>query len=52
MSTTLLVIFMRLVVAIGAVLGLGMCFFSSVHGDWPIAMISAAIYAFSLVMLS
>lgn len=43
---------LRVVVAIGAIFGLSMCFFSSVHGDWKIALISAFVYAFSLVMVA
>jgi hypothetical protein len=31
---------------------LGMCFYSSVHGDWRIALISLVVYVFSLIMLS
>jgi hypothetical protein len=43
---------MRWVLAAGAVSGLGMCLYSSVHNDWPIALISFGLYSFSLVMLS
>ena len=43
---------LRVIVFGGVVFGLGMCFYSSVHGDWPIALISFAVYSFSLVMLS
>jgi hypothetical protein len=47
-----LTMIMRIVLATGAISGLGMCLYSSVHSDWPIAFISFAVYAFSLVMLS
>ena len=43
---------MRVVLASGAIFGLLMCLYSSVHSDWPIALISFAVYSFSLVMLS
>jgi hypothetical protein len=43
---------MRWVLAAGAISGLSMCLYSSVHGDWPIALISLGVYAFSFVMLS
>ena len=52
MITALLLIALRAVLAVGAVLGLGMCFWASVHGDWRVALISLVVYAFSLVMLS
>ncbi len=47
-----LLILLRIALVFGVVLGLSMCFYSSVHGDWPIALISAFVYSFSLVMLS
>jgi hypothetical protein len=50
--TYVLTMVMRIVLAAGAVFGLGVCLYSSVHSDWPIALISFGVYAFSLVMLS
>jgi hypothetical protein len=47
-----LLVLLRIVLAAGAVIGLGMCFVASVNGDWRIALISGAVYMFSLVMLS
>jgi len=47
-----LLILLRVALVLGVILGLGMCFYSSVHGDWQIALISFVVYAFSLVMLS
>jgi hypothetical protein len=43
---------LRVVVSIGVIIGLGTCFYSSVQGDWPVALISFGVYSFSLVMLS
>jgi hypothetical protein len=42
----------QVTVALGAVVGLGMCFYSGVHGDWPISLISAGVYVFSLILLA
>jgi hypothetical protein len=50
--TNALLILLRVTLALGAVFGLGMCFYASVHGDWQIAGISFLVYAFSLIMLS
>jgi formate/nitrite transporter FocA (FNT family) len=47
-----LVILLRAALFAGVFIGLGTCFYASVHGDWKVAMISGAVYAFSLVMLS
>ena len=43
---------LRVIVSAGAVFGLCMCFYSSVNGDWKIALINLVVYAFSLVMLA
>lgn len=50
--TYILLIILRIALFFGVVLGLGMCFYASVQGDWRVALISGAVYMFSLVMLS
>jgi len=43
---------LRITISIGVVAGLLLWFYCSVQGEWKLALIAAAIYAFSLVMLA
>lgn len=52
MLTSTLRSILRVVVSGGAIFGLCMCFYSSVNGDWKIALINLIVYGFSLVMLA
>jgi hypothetical protein len=47
-----LIVLLRLILFLGAALGLASCFYCAVNGDWANALIAFGVYAVSVVVLS
>ena len=43
---------LRIIVLLGVILGLGLCFYAGVHGDWITSLIALSLYMFSLIILA
>jgi len=44
--------FLRILVTCGVFIGLSLCFYAGVNGDWITSLIALTLYAFSLLILA